>query len=82
MQLYCKYVNEYQIKENGTVHIIASIEKIFYNENLAQADGWLQLDQANVVSINGLDGYCVPKLVERFEYARKGIPTTLSKSRK
>lgn len=82
VQLYCKYVNEYQIKENGTVHIIASIEKIFYNANLAQADGWLQLDQANVVSINGLDGYCVPKLVERFEYARKGIPTTLSKSRK
>jgi flavin reductase (DIM6/NTAB) family NADH-FMN oxidoreductase RutF len=28
-QLYCKYVNEYYIKENDTVHIIASIESLF-----------------------------------------------------
>jgi hypothetical protein len=27
--LYCKYVNEYYIKENDTVHIIASIESLF-----------------------------------------------------
>jgi hypothetical protein len=29
VQLYCKYVNEYYIKENDTVHIIASIESLF-----------------------------------------------------
>jgi hypothetical protein len=28
VQLYCKYVNEYYIKENDTVHIIASIESL------------------------------------------------------
>ena len=34
VQLYCKYLNEYHIKENGTIHVIASIEHLFFNENL------------------------------------------------
>ena len=75
VQLYCKYVNEYHIKENDTIHIIASIENLFFDENLQHKDGWLQLDQGNVISLNGLDGYCLPKLVDRFQYARKDIPS-------
>jgi flavin reductase (DIM6/NTAB) family NADH-FMN oxidoreductase RutF len=75
VQLYCKYMNEYYIQENDTIHIIASIEHVFYNEDLQHKDGWLQLDKGNVVTINGLDGYCLPKLVDRFEYARPNIET-------
>jgi flavin reductase (DIM6/NTAB) family NADH-FMN oxidoreductase RutF len=75
VQILCKYLNEYEIKENGTIHIIASIEKIFVEERLLQKDYWLRLDVENVVTINGLDGYCVPKLVDRFEYARPNMPT-------
>jgi hypothetical protein len=58
VQLYCKYVNEYYIKENDTVHIIASIESLFLMKNLRHKDGWLQIEK-NVVAINGLDGYCL-----------------------
>ncbi len=79
VQLYCKYLNEYYIKENNTIHIIASIEHIYYNENMEHKDGWLQLDKGNVVAINGSDGYCLPKLVDRFEYARPNIETKSSK---
>jgi flavin reductase (DIM6/NTAB) family NADH-FMN oxidoreductase RutF len=75
VQILCKYLNEYEIKENGTIHIIASIEHLFIKENLIQNDHWLRLDVENVVTINGLDGYCVPKLVDRYEYARPNIPT-------
>jgi flavin reductase (DIM6/NTAB) family NADH-FMN oxidoreductase RutF len=75
VQLYCKYVNEYYIKENDTIHVIASIENLFFDENLQHQDGWLQLDQGNVISLNGLDGYCLPKLVDRFQYARKDTPS-------
>lgn len=75
VQILCKYLNEYEIKENGTIHIIASIEHLFIKENLIQNDHWLRLDLENVVTINGLDGYCVPKLVDRYEYARPNIPT-------
>ena len=75
VQLYCKYVNEYYIKENDTIHIIASIENLFFDENLQHEDGWLQIDKGNVIALNGLDGYCLPKLVDRFQYARKDIPS-------
>ena len=68
-------MNEYYIKENDTIHIIASIEHLFYDENLMHKDGWLQLDKGNVVAINGLDGYCLPSLQERFEYARIDVKT-------
>ena len=76
VQLYCKYVNEYYIKENDTIHVIASIESLFFEEELEHEDGWLQIDKGNVVALNGLDGYCLPKLVDRFQYARKEIPST------
>lgn len=75
VQLYCKYINEYYIKENDTIHIIASIENLFFDENLQHEDGWLQIDKGNVIAINGLDGYCLPKLVDRFQYARKDTPS-------
>ncbi|MBP8158137.1 MAG: flavin reductase [Flavobacterium sp.] len=75
VQLYCKYVNEYYIKENDTIHIIASIENLFFDKNLQHEDGWLQIDKGNVIALNGLDGYCLPKLVDRFQYARKDIPS-------
>lgn len=75
VQLYCKYLNEYFIKENNTIHVIASIEHLFFDQNLQHKDGFLQLDKANVIAINGLDGYCLPKLIDRFEYARPNIET-------
>ncbi|MFV8344279.1 flavin reductase family protein [Flavobacterium sp. XS2P39] len=76
VQLHCKYVNEYYIRENDTIHIIAAIENIFFEEELEHKDGWLQIDKGNVVTLNGLDGYCLPTLVDRFQYARKEIPST------
>jgi flavin reductase (DIM6/NTAB) family NADH-FMN oxidoreductase RutF len=70
LQLLCRYVNEYEIKENGTIHVIAAIEKIFVNEEMLGADHWIQLDKGEVVAINGLDGYAKSELIERFPYAR------------
>jgi flavin reductase (DIM6/NTAB) family NADH-FMN oxidoreductase RutF len=75
VQLYCKFVNEYNIKENGTIHIIASIESVFYNEALEHKDGWLQLDLGNIVALNGTDGYFLPKLIDRFQQAQQNVPT-------
>lgn len=70
VKLLCKYVNEYLIEENGCIHVIASIEALFYEEELRTPDNWLQLDKGHVVAINGLDGYAEPQLLERFSYAR------------
>ena len=73
VRLLCKYVNEYYIKENDTVQIIAEIEHLFFEEQMLSKDYWLQLDKGNVITINGLDGYALPKIVDRFEYARPNI---------
>ena len=70
VRLLCRYVNEYPILENNTIHIIASIEAIYYDSVLEREDKWLQLDKVNVVTINGLDGYALPQILKRFEYAR------------
>jgi flavin reductase (DIM6/NTAB) family NADH-FMN oxidoreductase RutF len=70
VKLLCKYVNEYLIAENGCIHVIASIEAVFFEEELLTSDNWLQLDKGKVVAINGLDGYAQPRLLERFAYAR------------
>lgn len=78
VQLLCKYINEYHIIENDTVHIIATLENLFFDENLLHKDNWLQLDEAKVVTINGLDGYALPVLVDRFEYAKADKPTKSS----
>ena len=75
VKLLCKYVNEYKIEENGCFHIIASIEKIYIEEDLLEEDLFIRLDKANVVTINGVDGYALPKLIDRFEYARQNEPT-------
>jgi hypothetical protein len=50
--------------------IVAQIEKLFVNEKLIHKDGFIDLSAGKVVSINGLDGYAVPALKERFGYQR------------
>lgn len=70
LQLLCKYVNEYAITENNTIHVIAAIEAIYVNEALLEDDYWIRLDQGNIVAINGLDGYAEPQLKNRYAYAR------------
>tara|TARA_A100000164_G_C21792065_1_gene716303 strand:- start:160 stop:777 length:618 start_codon:yes stop_codon:yes gene_type:complete len=70
IQMGCRYQNEYHINENDTIMIVASIEHLYVSESLLLEDGWVQLDKGDVITINGLDGYAAPQLLERFPYAR------------
>lgn len=72
IKIGCKYLNEYEIKENDTLLIVASIEHIYFEEGIQMPDGWLRLEDAGTVAINGLDGYALPALLDRFHYARPG----------
>ncbi|MEO2099725.1 MAG: flavin reductase family protein, partial [Flavobacteriaceae bacterium] len=42
IQLGCRYQNEYFIKENDTIMVVASIEDIYISEPLLLKDGWVQ----------------------------------------
>ncbi|MGB0256744.1 MAG: flavin reductase family protein [Flavobacteriaceae bacterium] len=70
VQILCNYLNEYPIAENGTILIVGKMNTIYVESQMVQEDGWVQLDKGKVVSINGLDGYALPQLLDRFEYAR------------
>ena len=50
--------------------IVASIEIIFIRKGLLQNDGWVNLSKGDIITINGLDAYALPKTVKRLKYAR------------
>ncbi|MDB4113306.1 flavin oxidoreductase, partial [Flavobacteriaceae bacterium] len=70
IQIACSYVNDYLIEENNTLLVVGAIEHLYIKEDMLLDDGWVQLDKGEIVTINGLDGYALPTLLERFPYAR------------
>jgi len=70
IQIGCTFVNEYLIKENDTRLIIGKIEHLYLDDKIIHTDGWAQLDKAETVACIGLDGYALPALLSRFEYAK------------
>ena len=67
----CKFLEEYYIKENDTLMLVSEIMHIYIIDNkIQEKDGWLNLQTAKSVTINGLDGYLSAKLINRFPYAR------------
>ncbi|OYX26558.1 MAG: flavin oxidoreductase, partial [Flavobacteriales bacterium 32-35-8] len=70
VQMGMKYVEEYPIKENGTILLIGEIQHLNINDPLLKEDGFVNLSEANVVAINGLDGYAMPISQTRLAYQR------------
>ena len=71
IRLGCRFLNEYEIKENDTLLLVSSVEHVFIaDQDIQQEDGWLKLENANTVAINGLDGYATTSLLDRYAYAR------------
>ena len=70
VRMACRFLNEYPIKENNTLLLVSEILAIHVEDGILESDGWLNLQQAGSVTINGLDGYAKPELIERFPYAK------------
>lgn len=70
IQIACRYINEYPIAENGCILMVGAVENIYVVPSLLHDDQWVQLDRANIMAIIGLDGYALPQLEDRLEYAR------------
>ncbi|WP_435624970.1 flavin reductase family protein [Flagellimonas sp.] len=70
IQIGCRYINEYQIEENGCLLMVGAIEHIHIEESILLNDQWGKLDEANIVSIVGLDGYAKPLIIDRLSYAK------------
>ena len=72
IRIGCRYENEYPIKENGTILLLGAVEVIEFSDSLLQEDGALALDKEALISTVGLDGYALPKIVDRLKYAEPG----------
>ena len=70
VRLACRFRNEYPIQENNTLLLVSEILSIHLEDGIIESDGWLNLQQAGSVTINGLDGYAKPELIDRFQYAK------------
>tara|TARA_B100000767_G_scaffold83407_1_gene80314 strand:+ start:5318 stop:5938 length:621 start_codon:yes stop_codon:yes gene_type:complete len=70
IQMALTYCEEYKIKANNTIQLIAEIKDLYIKDDIIEQDGFVNLSKANIVAINGLDGYALPTLKERIDYQR------------
>ena len=70
VQMEMKFVEEYHIKSNDVIHIIAEIKNLYVKDDILKEDGFLDLAKGKVAAINGLDAYAIADNNTRFNYQR------------
>lgn len=76
VQAAAVYENEYFLKENNCILVICRITDVFLTDGILKEDGWLHLEQAGTVTINGLDAYATTNTQKRLSYAQVGQDLT------
>lgn len=62
------------IQFNNTFFVIGAVTGVFADEQILSADGFLDLEKANIVTSLGIDGYYTTEKLARFSYAKPGKP--------
>ena len=68
VQMEMKFIEEYHIKSNNVIHIIAEIKNLYVKDDILKEDGFLDLAKGKVAAINGLDAYAIADNNTRFNY--------------
>ena len=68
-----KYVEENEIKFNGTIFIVGEIVELILPEEIILKDGYVDIEKAGTIAISGLDNYHETKLIARLAYAKPGL---------
>lgn len=68
-----KFVEEQEIKFNGTIFIVGEILEVILPDDAVGGDGFVDIEKAGTVAISGLDGYHETKRIARLSYAKPGI---------
>jgi flavin reductase (DIM6/NTAB) family NADH-FMN oxidoreductase RutF len=58
------------LKINGTVMLIGSVQMLELPNDVVQADGFIDLQNAGTITCNGLDAYLSTNKLKRFSYAK------------
>ena len=70
VQMEMKFIEEYHIKSNNVIHIIAEIKNLYVKDDILKEDGFLDLAKGKVAAINGLDAYAIADNNTRLNYQR------------
>lgn len=73
VQLGCSLVETQTLKVNQTVLLIANVDHLFVEEKGLRADGSLDLNSLETVTVSGLDEYHVGEKLGRLAYPKPGI---------
>ena len=73
VQMAMHYVEEYKIKANNTILLIGEIKHLYVEDHMLQKDGFVNLSEGKIATVNGLDGYAIPTLKTRLEYQRPKV---------
>ena len=65
-----KFEEKVDISINETILVIGSISFIDIDKKLVSPDGFVHLEQANILSCSGLDAYYESRLINRLSYAK------------
>jgi flavin reductase (DIM6/NTAB) family NADH-FMN oxidoreductase RutF len=70
VQISMKLVEEIYVPSNDVMLIVSQIQELYIKDELLQSDGLINLSKGNVVTINGLDTYAIPKFKKQLSYQR------------
>lgn len=68
-----KFLEEHEIKSNGTIFIVGEIIELVLPEEIISKDGYVDIEKAETTTISGLDSYHETKRITRLSYAKPGI---------
>ena len=72
-----KFIEEQEIKYNGTIFIVGEIVKVLLPDEIIKSDGYVDIEKAGTIAISGLDTYHETKRISRLSYAKPGKETQL-----
>ncbi len=73
IKIGCRFVEEHEIKFNGTIFIVGEIVEIILPDDVVAMDGYVDIEKAGAIAISGLDSYHETKKIARLSYAKPGV---------
>lgn len=72
VKIGCRFVEEQEIKFNGTVFMVGEIIEVILPDGVVSKDGYIEIEKAGTITISGLDGYHEMKQIGRLAYSKPG----------
>lgn len=70
LKMGLKLVDQYPIRQNGTILLVGEIVHVFVENSALSTEGYIQLDDLNLAGISGLNSYYQLTRVHTYPYAR------------